>query len=378
MRIAIAPDSFKGTLSAMEAAEEIERGLRRALPGLETVLVPVADGGEGTVESVADALDGRLVEVDVHDPLGRPRKASLAISGDGTLAVLEMASASGLPLLAPDERNPLKTCTQGTGDLIKYAMDRGVKKILAGIGGSATNDAGTGMARVLGFRFLDADGKELEPGGGSLGRLARIDAEGKDPRLSEVEFEIACDVDNPLTGPKGASRVFGPQKGATAEMVETLDGNLANFAAIVKRDLGADILEAPGAGAAGGLGGGFMAFCGGSLRSGAEMVTEAVELGTRIDGCDLVITGEGRMDSQTAHGKTPAGVAAVARTLGIPVIAICGSAGPGIQDLQKIGIEAVFDALPEPISDGDLPKRAPEILATCAEQVGRLIALMRS
>lgn len=377
MRIAIAPDSFKGTLSAQEAAEEIERGLKRALPGVETILVPVADGGEGTVESMADALDGRLVEVDVHDPLGRPRKASLAISGDGSLAVLEMASASGLPLLAPDERNPLKTCTRGTGDLIKYAMDQGVKKILAGIGGSATNDAGTGMARVLGFRFLDADGKELEPGGGSLGRLASIDAGGKDPRLTRVEFEIACDVDNPLTGPKGASRVFGPQKGATPEMVEVLDQNLADFAAIVRRDLGADILEAPGAGAAGGLGGGFMAFCGGTLRSGAEMVTEAVGLKSKIKDFDLVITGEGRMDSQTAHGKTPAGVAAVARELGIPVIAICGSAGPGIQALRSIGIEAVFDALSEPVSEADLPKRAPEMLATCAEQVGRLIALMK-
>ncbi len=377
MRIAIAPDSFKGTLSAQEAAEEIERGLKRALPGVETILVPVADGGEGTVESMADALDGRLVEVDVHDPLGRPRKASLAISGDGSLAVLEMASASGLPLLAPDERNPLKTCTQGTGDLIKYAIDQGVKKILAGIGGSATNDAGTGMARVLGFRFLDTDGKELEPGGGSLGRLASIDADGRDPLLSGVEFEIACDVDNPLTGPKGASRVFGPQKGATPEMVVALDRNLANFAAVARRDLGADILEAPGAGAAGGLGGGFMAFCGGTLRSGAEMVTEAVGLKSKIKGFDLVITGEGRMDSQTAHGKTPAGVAAVARELGIPVIAICGSAGPGIQELRSIGIEAVFDALPEPVSEADLPKRAPEMLATCAEQVGRLIALLK-
>ena len=377
MRIAIAPDSFKGTLSAQEAAEQIDLGIKRALPGVETVLVPMADGGEGTVESVADALDGKLVDVDVHDPLGRPCKASLAISGDGKLAVLEMASASGLPLLAPDERNPLVTCTRGTGDLIKYAIDQGVTKILAGIGGSATNDAGTGMARVLGFRFLDATGKDLEPGGGSLGRLGRIDGSGKDPRLSEVIFEIACDVDNPLTGPKGASRVFGPQKGATAQMVEELDRNLANFAAIAKRDLGVDILEVPGAGAAGGLGGGFMAFCGGRLRSGVEMVTAAVGLEDKIKGFDLVITGEGRMDSQTAHGKTPAGVAAVARGLNIPVIAICGSAGPGIQELRGIGIEAVFDALPELVSEADLPKRAADMLATCAEQVGNLMALMK-
>jgi len=267
------------------------------------------------------------------------------------------------------------TSTYGTGELMKHALAQGVSKILVGIGGSATNDGGTGMARALGARFLRSDGGEIPLGGGSLGELDRIDMSGIDPRLKKVAVEVACDVDNPLCGPRGASRTYGPQKGASPATVKKLDANLKHMAAIVLQDLGVDIIETPGSGAAGGLGGGLMAFAGGILRPGVDIVIDSVKLRARLKGCDLVVTGEGRMDGQTAFGKTPAGVARTAREMGIPVIAICGSLGPDAGGVHDVGIDAFFSALEEPVDETDLPARGPAMLENCAEQVARLMAL---
>lgn len=374
-RIAIVPNAFKGTLTAAAAARCLERGIKRALPGIEVIRVPVADGGEGTTAAIVEATGGRWVRCVVRDPLGRKLKASFGLSGDGRRAVIEMAAASGLALLRPRERNPLRTSTAGTGDLIRAALDRGVEEILIGIGGSATNDGGMGMARALGARFLDARGQPLAEGGGSLRRLARVDLDGLDRRLKSVRVKVACDVTNPLCGPRGATRVYGPQKGATPRMLEILEAGLRRLATVIRRDLGRDVARVPGAGAAGGLGAGLLAFLHGRTQPGVEIVLEAVGLERRLAGCDLVITGEGRLDGQTAFGKAPAGVARVARRLGLPVIAICGSLGPDAARLRSIGVEACFSALEEPLDEGELPERAPGMLERCAEQVGRVLVL---
>jgi len=374
-KVAIAPDSFKGSMTAMEAASRIEEGLKRVLSGAVCRKIPMADGGEGTVQAIVDATGGKFLKRTVADPLGRPVKATFGLSGDGKTAVLEMAAASGLELLKPRERNPLKTSTTGTGELIRHALDLGVHKILIGIGGSATNDGGIGMARALGVRFLDDRGRAVPEGGGALVRIARIDMAGIDPRLAGVDVEVACDVDNPLTGRHGAARVYGPQKGATPSMVTQLDAGLRHLAGVIKRDLGVAILKIPGSGAAGGLGGGLMAFLGGRLRPGVDIVIDIVDLARRLKGCDLVITGEGRMDHQTVSGKTPAGVAKAAKVQGLPVIAICGCLGEGAQGVNSVGIDAFFAAQESNVAEEDLPKRGPVMLANCAEQVGRLLAL---
>ncbi len=377
MKIAIAPDSFKGTMSAAEVADVIESGLKKGIKNVSVKKIPMADGGEGTVSAIVDATGGKIIKRTVLDPLGRKIKASFGVTGDGKTAVIEMAEASGLVLLKPKERNPMKTSTYGTGELIKSALKLGVSHILIGIGGSATNDGGTGMARVLGVKFLDKNGKPLPEGGGALSKLARIDMSGLDSRLKKVKIEVACDVDNPLTGHKGASRVYGPQKGATPAMVKDLDAALKNLAAIIKRDVGKDILKVPGAGAAGGLGAGLMAFAGGELRAGVDIVIDRIKLRQRIKGCDLVITGEGRMDSQTIFGKTPAGVAKTAKEFDIPVIAICGCLGKDARKVNEIGIDAFFSAQEENVLEKDLSKRAPEMLENCAEQVARTINIWR-
>ena len=286
-----------------------------------------------------------------------------------------MASASGLVLLTPEERNPLVTTTRGTGELIRAALNRQVARLLIGIGGSATTDGGTGMARALGVQFLDARGRGLPEGGGSLTRLDRIEVRGLDPRLREVNVEVACDVANPLFGPRGAAYVYGPQKGATPAMVRQLDAGLKRLALVIQRDLGVAVQNVPGAGAAGGLGAGLVAFLNGRLRSGVDLVVEAVDLHGRLGGCNLVITGEGRLDGQTAFGKAPAGVAKAAKRLGLPVIAICGSLGADAAKVRQAGINACFAALEEPMSNAELAERAPGMLERCAEQVGRLLAL---
>ena len=378
MVIAIAPDSFKGTLTAAAAARAIAAGLKRGLPGCRTRLIPMADGGEGTVDAGVAATRGRRVKVRAHDPLGRPVRAAYGLVAGGRCAVIEMAAASGLPLLAPEERNPLFTSTEGTGDLLADALKRGVRQVWLGIGGSATNDGGTGMARRLGARFLDRRGRDLPDGGGRLRDLAAIDLSGLDPRLRQVAIDVACDVTNPLCGPAGASAVYGPQKGATPAMVRRLDAGLRRLADVVREQLGADVARVQGAGAAGGLGFGLMAFCGGRLRRGVEMVAEAVRLEERLAGCDLVVTGEGRLDGQTVNGKTPAGVARVAARLGIPTIAIAGCLGDGWQAVHGAGIAAVFSATTGPLDARDLAAGAAGRLAGCAEEIGRLLAAARS
>ena len=326
MRIVIAPNAFKGSLSALEAADAIAEGVRVALADAELVLVPIADGGDGTVEALVAATQGERRTLRVRGPLGGPVNADYGLIDGGSTAVIEMAKAAGLALVPPEKRDPRVTSTSGVGELLQRAYDDGARHFIVGIGGSATNDGGAGMAQALGYHLLDADGRELAPGGLALQRLARIHTGGVHANWKEAEVEVACDVTNPLTGPSGASAVYGPQKGATPAMVKDLDGALKHFAEIIRRDLEIDVEHLPGAGAAGGLGAGLVAFTGAALRPGAEMVMEAVRLDERLQGAQMVITGEGRLDSQTARfGKGPAAVARHARNAGIPVVAIGGS-----------------------------------------------------
>lgn len=373
VKIAIAPDSFKGTLTALEAAQCIERGLRRSLKNQAIRKIPMADGGDGTVQAIVDATKGRLKRAKVQDPLGRPIWARYGITGDGKTAVIEMAAASGLVLLEPSERDPMVASTYGTGQLIRAALRSGVRKILVGIGGSATNDAGVGTARALGVTFLDSNGREIPEGGGSLGELDQIDTSGKIPSLARAKIEVACDVDNPLTGPNGAAKVYAEQKGATSNQIRMLDENLKHFARIVSRDLGVDVDSLPSAGAAGGLGAGLKAFIDAELRPGVDLVSKAVRLPQRLRGCDLVITGEGRTDAQTLQGKAPMGVIREARKLGIPVIVISGSLGPGAESLLDHGVEAYYGALSEPIVDEELRQNAPKFLEDCAADAAKEI-----
>ena len=374
--IAIAPDSFKGTLSAGEAAEAIAEGLKRAIPRARFRLIPMADGGEGTVDAVIAATHGGWRRCRVRDPMGRMITARYGwVGGCAPRAVIEMAAASGLPLLKPGERNPLVASTEGTGDLLRDALNRGVRQIRMGIGGSATNDGGTGMARALGVRFLDHRGHDLPPGGGTLVALDRIMFDGLDLRVRQVSIEVACDVTNPLCGPNGASAIYAPQKGATPPMVRRLDAGLRRLATVATRQTGVDVADVPGAGAAGGLGFGLMAFCGARLRNGVEMVADAVELEKQCCGCDLVITGEGRIDGQTVNGKTPMGVARVASRIGVPVIAICGCTGEGWENVHTVGITAVFSSTTSPLTEKGAVTGAAERLIRCAEEVGRLLAI---
>lgn len=374
-KIVIAPDSFKGSMSAREAAEAIERGIKAVCPNVIIEKIPMADGGEGTVETLVDATGGRAIKVNVLGPLGEERESYFGILGDGKTAVIEMALASGLPLVPKEKRNPLVTTTYGTGQLIKAALDQGCREFIIGIGGSATNDGGVGMAQALGVRFLDAEGKEIPFGGGSLNRLEKIDTSKIDPRLKECKVMVACDVNNPLCGPKGASAVFGPQKGATPEMVELLDRNLAHLAAVIKRDVGEDVKDFPGAGAAGGLGAGLMAFCHAQLQRGIEIIIQATRLAEKMAGADLVITGEGQMDFQTAHGKTPMGVATVAKSMNIPVIALVGKIGRGADMLYDQGIDAIFSIAEGPMELEECMKNGAELMERAANRVMRAIKL---
>ncbi len=345
MKIVIVPDSYKESLTALEVATEIEAGFREVFPDAEYIKLPMADGGEGTVAAMVAATGGTLVEVNVTGPLGEPVKACYGLTGDRKTAIIEMAAASGLALVAPGLRNPLKTTTYGTGELVKAALDAGINHLIIGIGGSATNDGGAGMLQALGGKLLDHAGREIGFGGGALADLDRIDISGLDPRLKACRIEAACDVDNPLTGPMGASAVFGPQKGATPEMVAQLDANLARYADLISRDLGVRVAGVPGAGAAGGMGAALLAFFGAKLRPGIEIVMEAVGLEAHVRDADLVITGEGRIDSQTIHGKTPIGVARLAKRYGKPVIGIAGCLAADAGEVHQYGIDAVFSVL---------------------------------
>ena len=332
MKIVIAPDSFKGSLTAREAAQSIESGILRVLPEAECVSIPMADGGEGTVQSLVDATGGRIMRVLVTDPLGHPTNAEYGILGDGRTAVIEMAAASGIQYIDETTRNPLIATTYGTGELIKDALEQGVSDIIVGLGGSATNDGGAGMAQALGVRLLDDNGAPLPFGGAALAELSEVDVSGLDPRLADVRIRLASDVTNPLTGVRGASAVFGPQKGATPDMVERLDDALAHYAAVIRKQLGREVETVPGAGAAGGLGAGFLAFTEASMRSGVDLVIEATGLAGLAAGADYCFTGEGGIDFQTQYGKTPMGVARAVKQASpdCTVVALAGSIGVSI------------------------------------------------
>ncbi len=370
MRVVVAPDKFKGSLSAPEAARAIGRGVLRAAPDASVELVPMADGGEGTVAALVEATGGRYAEATVSGPMGEPVVARYGRLGDGRTAVIEMAAASGLVLVPPESRDPTRASTRGTGELIRAAILAGADRLIVGIGGSATNDGGAGMAQALGWRLLDGDGHDLPPGGGPLAKLDRIESGGIRPPLG-ISIRVACDVDNPLHGRLGASRVYGPQKGATPDQVEALDGNLERLARLIRRDLNLDVAEIPGAGAAGGLGAGLIAFAAAELTPGVGLIIEAVGLADRLAGADLCLTGEGAVDASSAFGKTAVGVARLARSLGCPTLALVGSIGPGAEDVLGEGVDAIFSLCPGPTSLALAIARAGEWLERAAEQATR-------
>ncbi|MCZ8518471.1 MULTISPECIES: glycerate kinase [Paenibacillus] len=373
MRIIAAPDSYKGSLSALEAAGAIEKGVLSVFPEAQVDKVPVADGGEGTAEALVTASGGRLLRERVMGPLGEPVEAYWGLLGDGRTGVIETAAASGLPLVPADRRNPALTTTYGTGELIRAALEHGVRKLIIGLGGSATNDGGAGLLQALGVRFLDGAGEELPQGGAALARLARIDAAGLDPRLAECAIRVACDVDNPLCGPRGASAVFGPQKGASMEMVAQLDSALQRFAEAAHRAAGRQAAELPGAGAAGGLGAGLLYFTEAELTPGIRLVLEAAEFERKLQGADLVITGEGATDAQTAFGKAPVGVAQIARQYGVPVVCLSGSLGPGSGDVLEQGIGALMSIVPGPMPLQECIASAPVLVEEAAARLCRLL-----
>jgi len=373
MRIIVAPDSFKGSVSALGVAEAMARGIHAVFPDADVLKVPIADGGEGTVEALVAATGGRLMHTDVRGPLGDPVRAHWGISGDGTTAFLEMASASGLPLISKERRDPRVTSTFGTGELVKAALDAGLRKLVIGIGGSATNDGGAGMARALGVRFLDAEGRDLPDGGAALARLARVDLSDLDPRLVETSILVACDVDNPLCGPRGASAIYGPQKGATPAMVEELDAALGVFAAVAAAATGREVALRPGAGAAGGLGAGLLFFTPASLRPGVAIVLETTGFEALVQTADLVLTGEGRTDFQTAMGKAPVGVAAVARRHGVPVVCLSGGLGDGADEVLAHGIDALASVVPQPMTLEVCMAQGSALIEAAAARVCRLL-----
>jgi glycerate kinase len=375
MRIVVAPDSYKGSLSAVGVAEAMERGVLAVFPGAEVLKVPIADGGEGTVEALVTATRGRIEHRTVRGPLGEPARARWGVLGDGETAVIEMAAASGLPLVPKERRDPRVTTTFGTGELMKAALDAGLAKLIIGIGGSATNDGGAGMARALGVRFLDGAGHDLPEGGAALARLARIDLSGLDRRVARADILVACDVDNPLTGQRGASAVYGPQKGASPEMVQELDGALEKYAAVAKAATGRDVASAPGAGAAGGLGAGLLYFTPARLRPGVGIVLDAARFSTIMQGADLVITGEGRTDLQTAMGKAPVGVARMAQQHGIPVLCIAGGLGEGADDVLAKGIEALASVVPRAMALEECMARGAELVEEGTARACRLVRL---
>jgi len=368
MRVLIAPQEFKGSLTAVEAVDAIQAGVSRVLPDAEIDRAPLADGGPGTVEAIVHAARGRTSIARVDGPLGAPVDARWGRIDDGRCAVIEMAAASGLTLLRPEELDVARASTHGTGQLIAHALDAGVQRILLGVGGSATNDGGAGMAEALGAVLLDDHDQRLPSGGAALANLARIDVGRLDPRLGGADIRVLCDVQNPLLGPEGASAVYGPQKGANPAQVAQLDRALANYAAIVERDLGVRVDDIPGGGAAGGLAAGLVAFCEAKLQSGFDAIADAVRLADRLAQADLVITGEGRLDTQSAYGKTVAGVSALSRALDVPCLAVAGlvdgsAALPGLSDREA--------ASPAGMSVEEAMARADELVPDAAERLLR-------
>lgn len=373
MNIVVAPDSFKGSLSAREVGNAIERGIKRAIPDSVVTIIPMADGGEGTMDCLIDATQGRFVNVSVQDPLGRTIDSGFGILGDGTTCVIEMAMCSGLYLIEAHERNPMRTTTYGVGQLIIAALELGCRRFIMAVGGSATNDGGAGMLQALGAELLDEGGRQIGHGGGSLNKLVEIRTEGLDSRIAESQFIVACDVDNPFIGPKGASAVFGPQKGASPVMVEQLDRNLKQFADVIESVRGVAIHNLPGTGAAGGLSGSILAFLNGELESGVSIVTRAAKLEDAVRNADLVITGEGQVDFQTVHGKTPYGVARVALAHSVPVIVLAGSVGNGVDNLYEHGVTAVVSIVNRPMALEEAMEQTAPLLEEAAEQIMRIV-----
>lgn len=373
--IVLAPDSFKESMTAKEACIAMEKGIKKVDPSITCIHVPMADGGEGTMQSLVDATDGHIFAIPVRGPLGNEIEALYGISGDGETGILEMASASGIGLVEPALRNPLLTTTYGTGQLIKACLDKGVKNLIIGIGGSATNDGGAGVIQALGGKLYDEAGNELGFGGGELGKLARIDVSGMDPRLKKIQVQIACDVTNPLCGMNGASHVFGSQKGATPEMIEQLDHNLRNYARVIKEQFHQDIADIPGSGAAGGLGAGLMVFLNGELKKGIDLVIEATGLEEKIKFADMVWTGEGSIDSQTQYGKTPFGVAMLAKKYHKPVIALAGRVGENVDVLYDKGIDVIFSIMRGACSLEEALEKGKENIELTAESIVRFVYL---
>lgn len=376
MKILVAPDSFKGSLTAMEVSENIKKGIHKFDTEIEVDLLPMADGGEGTVQSLVDATGGNIIEKEVTGPLGNKVEAFYGLLGDGKTAVIEMAAASGLPLVPEEKRNPLKTTTYGTGELIASALEHGVKKIIIGIGGSATNDAGVGMAQALGAEILDKNGEQIAFGGGSLDQIKEINLDSLDNRLKDVEILVACDVDNPLFGEDGAAHVYAPQKGADQKMVEVLDQNLRYFNKIAVKELKKDPNQIPGAGAAGGLGAGLVVFLEGELKAGVDIILEYIGFAQRLKEVDLVITGEGMLDGQSIYGKTPVGVSRTAAKKDIPVIAVAGTLGSGVEKVLDHGINSYFSIIDRPAELKEIVAETPELLANLSEQIIRTVKII--
>jgi glycerate kinase len=374
VRVIVCPDSFKGSLSAIEAAEAISQGVKKACEGCEVVRIPLADGGEGTVEAVVRVICGEIRRIRVRDPLMREIDSFFGLIDGGQTAVIEMAAASGLGLLLPDERDPAVTTTYGVGQLIEAAVESGARRLIIGVGGSATNDAGAGAIAALGVRFLDAHGCDLPPGGLALAELERIDVSGLRFPVGKVEVLIATDVTNPLCGPDGASLVYGPQKGASPELAVQLDRALRRFADVLADEIGKDVSELRGAGAAGGLGASLAAFLSGRLTSGIDLILDLVGFDEEITHADLVITGEGSVDEQTVFGKTIAGVIKRANAVGVPVVALAGSISGDLTDLHKLGLTSAFSLVPRPMDTREAMENAAKLLEASSFQIMRLFA----
>lgn len=371
MKVVIAPDSFKGSLNAIDVASSINQGVKKAYPNAETTLVPVADGGEGTMSTLVAATNGITKKTTVIGPLGENLEAEYGVLGDHKTCVIEMATASGLDLVPKEKLSPLRATTYGTGQLIKDALDNGYRSFILAVGGSATNDGGMGMLQALGLKVLDRDGNEIGFGGGELGKVHSIDLQTLDRRIPDCSFLIASDVQNPFIGPNGASHVFGPQKGAKPNEVKILDDNLSHWADEIEKATGIHLHNLPGAGAAGGIGGAFLAFFPAKMRPGIEVVLEYCQLDKALENADVVITGEGKVDFQTASGKTPLGVAKAAMKKNVPTIIVAGSVGEGIDVLYDYGIVSINSIAKEPMTLEESMNRTAELLAYSSEQVIR-------
>ena len=375
MKIVIAPQAFKGSISAMNAAKAINEGVKSVLPDATTILIPIADGGDGTLETLIEVMGGDAITEKVTGPLGSKVEADWGALSDEKTAIIEMASTSGLTLLKPNELDPYKATTYGLGEIILKALDKGYREFIVGIGGSATNDAGAGLAQALGIKLLNSNGKEIERGGFNLKHLDTIDMSELDPRVSESKFNVACDVDNPMCGPEGASAVYGPQKGATKEMITVLDSALQHFSHVVHRDLNKEIKHMPGAGAAGGLGGGMTAFLNASLKKGIDIVLETLDFEKQIEGADLVITGERQMDFQTVFSKAPIGAAQLSKSKNIPVLSLSGSLGKDYGLVHDHGSDAAFSILNRPMTLEEASANSNELITKATEEIIRAIVV---